>query len=72
MAKRWASIGHSSGLGTHRLPRRRLRSSRPGRRWRHISTHFIPGRNLTWFVVFLLAFAAYLAVVARFPAAADR
>ncbi len=38
----------------------------------HISTHFMPGRNLTWFVVFLLALAAYLAVVARFPAADDR
>ena len=32
----------------------------------HINTHFIPGRNLTWFVVFLLALAAYLAVVAPF------
>ncbi|MDP9072018.1 MAG: hypothetical protein M3N68_12220 [Actinomycetota bacterium] len=35
----------------------------------HISTHFFPGRNLTWFVVFLVALAAYLAVLARLPAA---
>ena len=33
----------------------------------HLSTHFVPGRNLTWFVVFLVALGAYLAVVARFP-----
>lgn len=35
----------------------------------HISTHFVPGRNLTWFVVFLVALAAYLAVLARLPGA---
>lgn len=34
----------------------------------HISAHFVPGRNLTWFAVFLLALAVYLAVVARYPA----
>jgi 4-hydroxybenzoate polyprenyltransferase len=44
------------------------------RRWMdvflgHISTHFVPGRNLTWFAVFLLALAAYLAVLARLPSA---
>lgn len=31
----------------------------------HISTHFVPGRNLTWFVVFLTALAAYFVVLAR-------
>ncbi len=35
----------------------------------HISTHFVPGRNLTWFVVFLVALAAYLVVLARLPVA---
>ena len=35
----------------------------------HISTHFVPGRNLTWLVAFLVALAAYLAVLARLPAA---
>ena len=34
----------------------------------HINTHFVPGRNLTWFAVFLAALAAYLAVLARLPA----
>lgn len=31
----------------------------------HITTHFVPGRNLTWFVVFLAALAAYLVALAR-------
>lgn len=31
----------------------------------HISTHFVPGRNLTWFLVFLLALGTYLMVVSR-------
>ena len=31
----------------------------------HISTHFVPGRNLTWFVVFLVVLGAYLAVLVR-------
>lgn len=31
----------------------------------HISSHFVPGRNLTWYLVFLACLAAYLAVVAR-------
>ena len=35
----------------------------------HISTHFVPGRNLTWFAVFLLSLAVYLAAVARYSAA---
>ncbi len=35
----------------------------------HISTHFVPGRNLTWFAVFLLALGTYLAVLARVPSA---
>ena len=35
----------------------------------HITTHFVPGRNLTWFVVFLVTLATYLAVLARLPGA---
>lgn len=31
----------------------------------HISTHFVPGRNLTWYLVFLAAVALYLAVLRR-------
>jgi hypothetical protein len=35
------------------------------RRWMdvflgHISTHFVPGRNLTWYAVFLVSLAVYL------------
>lgn len=26
----------------------------------HISTHFVPGRNITWYLVFLVALATYL------------
>jgi len=31
----------------------------------HISTHFVPGRNLTWAIVFLAALGTYLSVLAR-------
>ena len=31
----------------------------------HISSHFVPGRNLTWYAVFLAALALYLAAVDR-------
>jgi hypothetical protein len=31
----------------------------------HISTHFVPGRNLTWTIVFLAAISIYLAVLGR-------
>jgi hypothetical protein len=31
----------------------------------HISTHFVPGRNLTWYVVFLAATAVYLGALHR-------
>lgn len=33
----------------------------------HIQAHFIPGRNLTWYLIFLLSLAAYLKVVASLP-----
>ena len=35
----------------------------------HISSHFVPGRNLTWFAMFLAALAAYVVVVAQLPRA---
>ncbi len=40
------------------------------RRWMdfflgHISSHFIPGGNVTWLAVFLVTLAIYLVVVAR-------
>ncbi len=31
----------------------------------HISTHFVPGRNLTWYLVFLVAVTLYLGVLNR-------
>ncbi len=31
----------------------------------HVSTHFVPGRNLTWYLVFLACLGAYLAVLDR-------
>ncbi|MDQ3775608.1 MAG: hypothetical protein M3461_15280 [Pseudomonadota bacterium] len=33
----------------------------------HVQAHFIPGRNLTWYLIFLLILAAYLKVVASLP-----
>jgi len=38
----------------------------------HISSHFVPGRNLTWFTTFLAALAAYLIALARMPHARAR
>lgn len=31
----------------------------------HISTHFVPGRNLTWLAVFAVVLAGYLTVLDR-------
>lgn len=31
----------------------------------HVGTHLVPGRNLTWFAVFLASLAAYLVDVGR-------
>lgn len=31
----------------------------------HITSHFVPGRNLTWYVVFLTALAYYLVELKR-------
>jgi hypothetical protein len=31
----------------------------------HLSTHFVPGRNLTWYALFLAALALYLGAVDR-------
>ncbi len=42
----------------------------PHERWMdiffgHISTHFVPGRNWTWYVVFMLSLGLYLWVVGK-------
>ena len=31
----------------------------------HISSHFVPGRNVTWYLVFLAATACYLVILDR-------
>ncbi len=31
----------------------------------HVSSHFVPGRNVTWYAVFLASLALYLAAVDR-------
>jgi len=38
----------------------------------HIRAHFIPGRNLSWYLIFLLSFSAYLKVVASLSPASVR
>lgn len=38
----------------------------------HISTHLVRGRNLTWYVLFLLALAGYLATVDRIARSSRR
>lgn len=38
----------------------------------HISTHFVPGRNLSWYLVFLTALGLYLLVVSRASASNAR
>lgn len=45
----------------------------PHRRWMdvflgHLSTHFVPGRNVTWYAVFLAILAVYLTADARLRA----
>lgn len=47
------------------------------RRWMdvflgHLSTHFVPGRNVTWFAVFALAVTAYVISVERVGGKAHR
>lgn len=37
----------------------------------HVRSHFVPGRNVTWLVVFGLALAAYLVTVDRRARSAD-
>jgi hypothetical protein len=31
----------------------------------HLSSHYVPGRNLTWYVVFVLSLATYLVALDR-------
>lgn len=57
----WPLLGHLFAM----VPDILFTADEAHQRWMdlflgHISTHFVPGRNLTWYVVFLLALTAYL------------
>jgi len=44
----------------------------PHRHWMdvflaHLTSHFVPGRNLTWYAIFLLALAGHLTATVRTP-----
>jgi hypothetical protein len=60
----WILAGHLVAMG----PDLAFVAGHAHRRWMdaflgHISTHFVPGRNWSWYAVFLLCLGAYLAVV---------
>jgi hydrogenase/urease accessory protein HupE len=60
----WVSVGHLVAMA----PDLAFVAGVAHRRWMdvflgHISAHYVPGRNWTWYAVFLASLAAYLAVV---------
>lgn len=62
----WVLAGHLFAM----IPDFAFAAGVAHRRWMdvfagHISSHFVPGRNLTWYVVFLACLGVYLAVVDR-------
>lgn len=62
----WVVVGHLVAM----FPDLLFAAGIPHHRWMdiflaHLSSHFIPGRNGTWYLVFLAALALYLAVTAR-------
>ncbi len=62
----WPLLGHLVAMTPDLL----FASGTAHQRWMdlflgHISTHFVWGRNRTWYVAFLLALAAYLATLDR-------
>ena len=66
----WILIGHLYAG----LPDLFFMDSVPHQRWQdiffaHVSSHFVPGRNLTWAVIFSLALGGYLFAVDRTAAA---
>jgi hypothetical protein len=65
----WVVLGHLVAM----FPDFLFRLGIPHRRWMdvflgHISTPVVPGRNGTWYAVFLVALAGYLAADARLRA----
>ena len=62
----WPVLGHLVAM----LPDPLFALGRAHERWMdaflgHLSSHFVPGRNLTWYLVFLAALGAYLVVLDR-------
>ncbi len=65
----WAVLGHLVAM----FPDFLFRTGIAHARWMdvflgHITTHYVVGRNVTWYVVFLASLGLYLAVLARQPA----
>ena len=62
----WPLAGHLAAMA----PDLAFVAGHAHRRWMdvflgHISTHFVPGRNWTWYAVFLACLGGYLVVLAR-------
>ncbi len=62
----WPIVGHLAAM----FPDFLFTAGIAHQRWMdiflgHLSTYFIPGRNVTWYVIFLACLAAYLAVLDR-------
>ncbi len=67
----WPLVGHLVAMA----PDLAFVAGEAHRRWMdlflgHISTHFVPGRNWTWYAVFLAGLGAYLVVLDRLRARA--
>ncbi|MGH2684577.1 MAG: hypothetical protein ACRDJP_03815 [Actinomycetota bacterium] len=62
----WPLVGHLFAM----VPDFLFAAGIPHRQWMevflgHIRVHYVPGRNVTWYVVFLIAFGLYLGALAR-------
>ena len=60
----WVLVGHLVAMA----PDLAFVAGHAHRRWMdvflgHISTHFVPGRNWTWYAVFLLSLGGYLMIL---------
>jgi len=62
----WLLVGHLIAMAPDFL----FAAGVVHRRWMdlflgHVSSHFVPGRNVTWYLVFLTALGLYLAAIDR-------
>ena len=67
----WPFVGHLVAM----FPDFLFAAGYAHRRWMdvflgHVSSHFVPGRNLTWYLVFLACLGLYLLVLDRLGARA--